>query len=442
RAAPCRGKQDGISAGRPSQGQRAPARRRSHRLGGGGDALRGARGTRPINFSGRRSFSQALGRDRAAPIRYTRQRVARRDFQRWLILAFCAVVICFVASTAYTQWRVKQLDNAASTIANIDAPRIETLASLRAETHDFAQRLTDYIARASEGRPVDRERVRQPQAKLKRELERYRALPLDAPRADHRAEIEHKLAGLHSAAERILDTVDQGDALAARAILELDVRPALEFTRTALIESIQRNAESAQRLAVSIGSIRSSSTFVAYLLDGLSIVLGGVAVALAIGAVRRYTQLLESQRRLLEHRAEELELFAGRVAHDVLGPLSAVSAYLAILDRHLPAQEKRLRDGLSRAQSGLSRSGKMVNDLLDFAKAGAQPDGTATSASEVLDSLSHELQPLAHEAGVDLRIDPPREPCLVFCRPGILLSLIDNLARNAIKFPPDSPLPP
>jgi len=350
------------------------------------------------------------------------------------------VVICFLASTAYTQWRVRQLDNAATMIANVTAPRIETLASLRAETHDLAQQLTDYVARASDGQPVDRERAREPQARLKRELERYRTLVLGAPLSEHQGEIEHKLAFLNSVAERVLTAVDEGDPIAARAILRMDVRPAIEGSRTALIEGIQHNAENAQQLAVSIGTIRSSSTLVAYVLNGLSILLGAIALALAIGAVRSYTQLLESQRRLLENRAEELELFAGRVAHDVLGPLSTVSTFLGILDRHLPAQENRLRDGLRRAHSGLSRSSKIVSDLLDFAKAGAPPDGTTTSVSEVLDSLSHELQPLAREAGVDLRVDSPREPCLVFCRPGVLISLIDNLARNAIKYTADSPV--
>ena len=366
--------------------------------------------------------------------------MARDRSHRALILAFCAVVICFLASTAYTQWRVRQLDNAASTIANVAAPRIETLASLRAETHDLAQQLTDYVGRASEGLPVNRERVRESQAKLQRALERYNALPHDASRFDHRGEIEHKLASLNSATESILTAVDQGDRVAARAILAWDVRPAVEGTRTALIEGIQRHAENTQRLAVSIASIRSSSTLVAYVLNGLSILLGAIAVALAIGAARRYTELLESQRRLLANRAKELELFAGRVAHDVLGPLSSVSTFLGILDRHLPAEENKLRDGLRRAHSGLSRSSKVVRDLLDFAKAGAPPDGTTTSVDEVLDSLSHELQPLAREAGVDLRIEPPREPCLVFCRPGVLMSLIDNLASNAIKYTADSPV--
>ncbi len=207
------------------------------------------------------------------------------------------------------------------------------------------------------------------------------------------------------------------------------------------MESIHRNAEHAQGLALSIRSIRSASTAVAYGLNGLSFLLGGIAIALAIAGVRRYTRLLESQRQLLEHRAEELELFADRIAHDVLGPLTGLSAFLTILDRRLPEVEKsNLRKPMDLARSGLMRSSKLVHDLLDFARAGARPgDGASAEVTEVLGSVSQELQSLALESGVELRIDSPVEPCAVSCRPGVLMSLIENLVRNAIKYTADSP---
>jgi signal transduction histidine kinase len=158
--------------------------------------------------------------------------------------------------------------------------------------------------------------------------------------------------------------------------------------------------------------------------------------------VRRYTRLLESQRQLLERRAEELELFADRIAHDVLGPLTGLSAFVSILDRRLPEAEKNnLRKAMELARNGLMRSNKLVNDLLEFARAGAGPgDGASAEVTEVLGSVSQELQSLAHESGVELRIELPQESCAVFCRPGVLMSLIENLVRNAIKYTADSPV--
>ena len=359
---------------------------------------------------------------------------------RALLFAFCAVVICFVGSTVYTQIRVTQLDNAASTIANVATARIEVLASLRAETHDLVQRLTDCVTRTNQDKPSDCGPARTTKAKLEAQFQNYRSLPADPSHLDLREQIEERVAALRNAAERTLEEVDRGDPARAREVFDSDVRPAIERTRGALIESIERNAEQARRLALSIRSIRSQSTFAAYALDAMSVVLGGIAIALAIAQLRRYTQLMESRRQLLERRAEELEVFAGRVAHDVLGPLSAVSTFLGILDRHLPAaDESKLRFGLDRAKRGLARSTRIVGDLLDFAKAGARPaDGTSAALVEVLEGLAEELKPLAREAGVELRIEFPREPCVVSCSPGVLMSLIDNLARNAIKYTADS----
>src|SRR5215471_5314412 len=358
---------------------------------------------------------------------------------RALLLAFCAVVICFVGSTVYTQTRVTQLDNAASTIANVATVRIEALASLRVETHDLVQQLADCIHRANQGKPLDCGPVRTTKAKLEAQLQNYRSLPADPSHPDLREQIEERVAVLSNAAERTLEEVDRGDPARAGQVYDSDVRPAIERTRGALIESIERNAEQARRLALSIRSIRSQSTFAAYALDAMSVALGGIAIALAIAQLRRYTQLMESRRQLLERRAEELESFAGRVAHDVVSPLSAVSTFLAILDRHLPsAEEDKLRFGLDRAKRGLMRSTRIVSDLLDFAKAARPADGASAALVEVLEGLSEELKPLAREAGVELRIEFPREPCVVSCSPGVLMSLVDNLARNAIKYTADS----
>jgi len=358
---------------------------------------------------------------------------------RALLLAFCAVVICFVGSTVYTQSRVTQLDDAAWTIANVAAVRIQALASLRAETHDLVQQLADCIHRANQGKPLDCGPIRTTKAKLEAQLQNYRSLPADPSHPDLREQIEERVAVLSNAAERTLEEVDRGDPARAGQVYDSDVRPAIERTRGALIESIERNAEQARRLALSIRSIRSQSTFAAYALDAMSVALGGIAIALAIAQLRRYTQLMESRRQLLERRAEELESFAGRVAHDVVSPLSAVSTFLAILDRHLPsAEEDKLRFGLDRAKRGLMRSTRIVSDLLDFAKAARPADGASAALVEVLEGLSEELKPLAREAGVELRIEFPREPCVVSCSPGVLMSLVDNLARNAIKYTADS----
>jgi len=368
--------------------------------------------------------------------------MTRDNSLRALVLAFCAVVACFAGSTAYTQWRVQRLDEAASTIANVDTATIEHLATLRGGTHDLLQLLTEHLDRAAQGQPLDREQIRSARDKLEAGLQEYRALPADPSGPDRREEYEGKIAALNAAVERVLGEVDRNDLVRARQVFDRDLRTAIQGARTALMESIHEHAAHARGLALSIRSIRSRSTAVAYGLNALSLVLGGIAIALAIAGVRRYTRLLESQRQLLERRAEELELFADRIAHDVLGPLTGLSAFLAILDRRLPEAEKNnLRKAMELARSGLMRSRRLVNDLLDFARAGARPgDGASSDVTDALGSAVQELQSRAHESGVELRIEFPPEPCAVSCRPGVLMSVIENLVRNAIKYTADSPV--
>src|SRR5260370_36379797 len=97
-------------------------------------------------------------------------RMAHRRSDRTLLLAFCAVVISFVASTIYTEQRTRELDLAASQIATVAAPGIEQLATLRAEVHQLMQLLTEYVEGASRGSPPDRAQVVESRLKVQQEM--------------------------------------------------------------------------------------------------------------------------------------------------------------------------------------------------------------------------------------------------------------------------------
>lgn len=367
-------------------------------------------------------------------------RMAHRRSDRALVLAFCAVVISFVASTIYTEHRTTELDWAASQIATVASPGIEQLATIRAEVHDLMQLLTEHVDRASRGAPLDRAQVVESRRRVDEEVRHYLALPSDAEGEQLWKEVRRSLARLDSAVDRVLQLVDVGEPTQARESLAGDARPAVSAARVALIQAIQHSASYTHRLALRIQSIRSRSALMAYLLDAASIVLGGIAIVLAVLQVRQYTRLLESQRELLARRNEELEIFAGRVAHDVLGPLTSVSTFLAMVERKLAGADN-FRRSLERAQRGLQRSRRIVYDLLEFARAGARLAlGARAGLDEILRELERELQPEALESGAELRVDIPTEPILLACSPGVLISLIENLLRNAIKYIGEAPM--
>jgi signal transduction histidine kinase len=92
--------------------------------------------------------------------------------------------------------------------------------------------------------------------------------------------------------------------------------------------------------------------------------------------------------------------------------------------------------------TSLSRVRNVVDALLDFARAGAQPEpGAVASVPEAVAGLEEELRPAALAENVELVVDPdPAPECGVACAAGVLAVLLTNLVRNSLKYMGDSPV--
>jgi signal transduction histidine kinase len=136
---------------------------------------------------------------------------------------------------------------------------------------------------------------------------------------------------------------------------------------------------------------------------------------------------------LLEERASELEQFSGRIAHDILSPLTAVSIALRLGCG--PNQEKQsTARSLARGTNALERIQSLVYGLLEFARAGAKPDPKGRSEVEpILSNLAGALESDAAAVGAELKV-AVSGTSVVACNSGVLTSLISNLAQNAIKY--------
>jgi signal transduction histidine kinase len=200
---------------------------------------------------------------------------------------------------------------------------------------------------------------------------------------------------------------------AARDLIEVDARQA-----AAAATRIEQASHEARRLA--------------YGLDALSAVLAVAAALLVVRALQKVRAVDAENRRLMERKAEELELFAGRVAHDVLSPLAAVSLSLAVAGRL--AEHPDAREALKRGSRSLQHVSGIVDGLLEFARAGARPeDGARTEVEPLVRELRTELEPFATDHGATLAFEAT-PACAVPCSPGVLLSILSNLLRNAIKY--------
>ena len=103
-----------------------------------------------------------------------------------------------------------------------------------------------------------------------------------------------------------------------------------------------------------------------------------------------------------------------------------------------PGEEVQGNAFLSRARASLRQVGVMVDGLLEFARAGAQPPaGARSDPARVLHDLAMNIDPAAAAARVELRIaQAPRLE--VAAGPGVLTSLLRNLIENAIRYLGDS----
>jgi signal transduction histidine kinase len=350
---------------------------------------------------------------------------------RTLLVAFGVVAAAFMISTAVAEWSDVGIRNAAEKIAQNTSPSVEHLSLLRSDL----RRITllghgDLDAALEGGPPFERKRIDTALTALERDWNGYRALPSFPEEAKLVPAAEEARADLSTAIARLEQIERDPDRLAARAILQKELQPAASRLDAAVLRLIDFNAAKGGELGRTIAKLGRQSVTNAVVLDAICVVLTLIAGSLAWRLVRRTTALLE-------RRADELEAFAGRVAHDVIGPLSATSLALDLLARGTASPERAAR-AIESGRAGLMRTRLIADGLLAFARAGARPEpGVEADVAEVIASAIKEIAPGQGDGAREREVVVVSEveaPGTVACNPGVLASLVSNLLRNALKY--------
>ena len=88
---------------------------------------------------------------------------------------------------------------------------------------------------------------------------------------------------------------------------------------------------------------------------------------------------------------------------------------------------------LGSGERSIDRIVAIVHGLLAFARAGAQPEpGARAPVDAAVHDVGEDLANEAARAGIDLRVESGCG-CNVACASGVLISVLQNLARNSIK---------
>jgi signal transduction histidine kinase len=348
-----------------------------------------------------------------------------RFSSKWVIVVTLAVVVVsFVGGSGYGEYRASRTHALTTEIATNESPSIQHLAAARAELRDLQRLLNAHVLRASTGQGTENESLKEVRERLRDHLESYFSLPALRGERELWGRIDKELIDVDVLAGRILEETAARRYSAARALLIGELPTAIDEESDAILSAIQINAARVREVAGEIDGERRRRLLWVFGLDGISVAL---AIALAVLALRT----VASKEAVMRRRSEELEGFAGRVAHDLLSPIAAVEMSVASVAR---SEGARREASLARAQRGLARTRSLIDDLLGFAQAGARPlPGAVAPVTRVVEGVLEEMRQPAIERGVSIHVDLPPPPLAVRCAPGVLASLLSNLVRNAIK---------
>lgn len=341
-----------------------------------------------------------------------------RAMGRSLVFAMLVVVLAFLLSAVLTQVGISQIRDEVVGIQRNAMPSVEELVKARSEF----MRMAMLIHRRMPAEDI--EGVIQRRQAAEATLSRYASLPMYPGEHEIYADVREQVRALDAR----IEAFQAKERAKAGSVHAEDFRAnqaALERVDSALVTLILFNTRHLATHAVAIEGTWRRSMYGA-------LVLGGFCVLLSLGATVAAVRAIRGYARLLERRATELEEFAGRVAHDVLSPLTNVGFVIPMLrDRRIG--EERAGELAARGISSLTRVETLVDGLLEFARAGARPTpGARAGVRQVIEGVVADLREQAEKTKITLSVNPLPD-VEVACSPGVLTSMLSNLARNAIK---------
>ena len=349
---------------------------------------------------------------------------------RRLVAVMVSVVVAFLAATAVSQCNERRIASRVVGISDDTTPGVQ-LMIVAASNVRAMQRDVDLL----EAEPPRVDELRAQLASERHELDATLASYLALPMFPGEDEL---IAAVHTALGGFDSLLDASPGVPGRSELR-ELHRQLAIADGALDRIVTSNALQGRQLGLEIERIRSRSGLLVWLLDGLSVLLAVAAMVLALGQLRRTMRNLEAAREIVEKRVSELSTqvdelgnFAGRVAHDVMSPLTNVMFSLELV-KDACAHDEMARRAIERGFSSVLRVRALVDGLFAFARAGGKPEKGVTTAVEPV--VTGVIDALASEAALNrIELTVAAVPDVrVSCSTGVLTSLVSNLVHNAIR---------
>jgi len=360
----------------------------------------------------------------------------RREL-RFLVVAVVVMLAGVVASLVILQRASRSLSEAHEIVVGDAAPSVVALDEAQARLRELHMLVLERELGAPGDPAVRDAAIAAGRRDLDREIGDYLAMTTDPGEVALQRTIRDARAHLDMVVDRAL-SLTPGQAGANGARHDLDA--AITRLGLDLAQASAFSANLAQLAAARVVYVSQTVLPLAAAIEGLTFLAAALTLLLTYRAVRRAEALWADSHASLDRRAEELELFAGRVAHDLLSPLMTVALAMDLASRRLTdPEDAAARSAIARGTRTLQRVRHFVTDLLEFARAGARPaPGMRAGVAEAVREIADELNPVAEDAGVELRVESDPAGREVACSPGVLSSVLSNLVQNAIKYMGDA----
>lgn len=346
---------------------------------------------------------------------------------RWLVAVVAGLAVCLVAGTVAAERWAARIDEHAASIATGGAPSVVLLSEAGNRARLVERQVL--LARAATKR-ADRDAEQKLSAQLEGVIERYRVFLAYPGERELYGVVEMRMHRFHdAAAAAVADDAFEPQGRDAHIARVTDAADDLYDAIGALVTLNSHEIEDESHV---IEELRHRSTMLGNTLRGATFILALSGIALGIGGARRYVALVEERNRLAEARAAELEMFAGRVAHDLRNPLTAIQMTSGFAARR-EAGVEALREGHQRIERQSRRMNGIIEALLAFAQSGACPaPGARSEVPQIVQDVVGDARAALGDRDVEIVVDAA--PATVACAPSVLAVIVANLVGNAVKY--------
>jgi signal transduction histidine kinase len=351
-----------------------------------------------------------------------------------LLGAFVLISGAFIASTAYSEVEASAIDGEVLAIESNSLPSVEHIAAASTALRQLEIEADEYAEELPDHREHERRTASEARHDIDRELSAYLETPMYPGEQPLYNEVARTLASLDAAIQQLYDFA-ASDHDRAEAFADRTLRPVVRQADAALRNLSALNEAALHREVAQIADIRHRTIRKAVLLDSACLLFAVGAAIVAMRAIRRQRRIERAHERVLETRARELEMFASRVAHDLLSPLSALSFTLLSVRRNAERGDP-FAEPMARAFACMTRAQQLVAGVLEFARAAMVP--SAAARSEIREAITGVVDETTgdEKARVEIVVEPFQDVAVV-CSSGVLASILSNLIRNAVKYMDD-----